>query len=431
MKTKITNIVLCPGVDTETNIPFIYDAEIQILDNTIVYAGKKDFAPAFNFDNEIDGKGNLAMPGMINLHTHTPMTLLRSVGGNLKLEDWLNKAIFPREKKLTNESVSAGTKLGIMEMLRYGTTCYCDMYMFMDAQAKAVESTGMRAALSYGMTDFDGKCKDFEEGLRFTEAWNNKADGRIKTCLAPHSTYLVSQKLLELSAEHAKRLNVPIHTHVSETQTEVNTVMERFGMTPSQMLDKTGILDCNVIAAHCVWLTDEDFDLVAKKNFTVAHNPVSNLKLASGIANSKKMLDMGIPIGLGTDGVASNNNLNLWEELRAYPLLQKGKHLDPMLITPAQALKSVGLNGAKALGYNNLGLLKEGYLADIILVDLNTSTACPQLDLEQDLIYSIQGSDVVMTMINGKVLYKDGEYTTFNKNDVLLEAKEAAKSLNI
>ncbi|NMD38200.1 MAG: amidohydrolase, partial [Christensenellaceae bacterium] len=430
-KTKISNIVLCPGVDEETNIPFIYDAEIQIVDNTIVYAGKKELAPNFDFDEEIDGKGNLAMPGMINLHTHTPMTLLRSIGGNYNLEDWLNKAIFPREKKLSNESVAAGTKLGIMEMLRYGTTCYCDMYMFMDAQAKVVESSGMRAALSYGMTDFNGKCEDFEEGLRFAEAWNNKADGRITTCLAPHSTYLVSEKLLELSAEYAKKLNIPIHTHVSETQTELANVLDRFGLTPSQMLDKTGILDCNVIAAHCVWLTDEDFYLVSRKNFTVAHNPISNLKLASGIANSKKMLDMGIPVGLGTDGVASNNNLNLWEELKAFPLLQKGKHLDPVLISPAQALKAVGLNGAKALGYNNLGLIKEGYLADIILVSLNTVNTCPQLDLEQDLIYAMQGSDVLMTMVNGKVLYKDGQYTKFNTKDVLLEAKEAAKSLSI
>lgn len=429
MKTEIRNITICVGAVGDT-IPFIEDSLLQIVDNRISYAGPLAGAPAFRADKIIDGDGALAMPGMVNLHTHNPMTLLRSVGGNLNLEDWLHKAIFPRERKLSDEAVYLGSMLGIMEMLRYGTTNFCDMYMFMDTQAKAVSEVKMRATLGHGAVSFkEEDTKDYDKGIDFAIRWNNKENGRIKTAIAPHSTYLVTDTLLRNTRKHAAELQLPIHIHISETQTEVQTVIDKFGARPPQVLEKYGLLEFPIIAAHCVWLTEEDMDLVKNYNFTVAHNPISNLKLASGVAPVIQFLEKGINVGIGTDGVASNNNLNLWEEMRAMPLLQKGVSLDPTVISPAQTLYAATIAGAKALGYEDLGLLKEGYLADIVLVDLNTPTAYPCNSLAEDIIYALQGSDVQMTMVDGNVLYHKGEYTGIDKNAIFKAVKAAAKSL--
>lgn len=429
MKTIIRNITVCVGA-VDSHIAFIPEAEIHIDGNQIVYAGSKASAPAFEAAAVIDGEGALAMPGMVNLHTHTPMTLLRSVGGNLNLEDWLHKAIFPRERKLSDEAVYLASQLGIMEMLRYGTTNYCDMYMHMDAQAKAVSEMKMRATLGHGSVSFQAEdTKDYDIGLDFALRWNKKENGRIKTAIAPHSTYLTTDTLLKNTAKHAAEYQLPVHVHVSETKTEVQTVIEKFGATPPQVLERYGILEHPVIAAHCVWLTDEDIALVSKRRFTVAHNPISNLKLASGIAPVLKFLEHGINVGIGTDGVASNNNLNLWEEMRAMPLLQKGLSLNPIAVSPAQTLYAATVAGAKALGYENLGLLKEGYLADIVLVDLDTPTAQPGNSLEDDLIYALQGGDVIMTMVDGNVLYHKGVYSGIDREAVFAAVKKAAKSL--
>lgn len=429
MKTEIRNITICVGSVGDT-IPFIEDGLLQIVDNRISYAGPSASAPAFCADKILDGEGALAMPGMVNLHTHNPMTLLRSVGGNLNLEDWLHKAIFPRERKLSDEAVYLGSMLGMMEMLRYGTTNFCDMYMFMDMQAKAVSEVKMRATLGHGAVSFkEEDTTDYDKGIDFATRWNNRENGRIKTAIAPHSTYLVTDTLLRNTRKHAAELQLPIHIHISETQTEVQTVIDKFGVRPPQVLEKYGLLEFPIIAAHCVWLTEEDMDLVKNYNFTVAHNPISNLKLASGIAPVIQFLEKGIHVGIGTDGVASNNNLNLWEEMRAMPLLQKGVSLNPTVISPAQTLYAATVAGAKALGYEDLGLLKEGYLADVVLVNTNTPTAYPCNSLEDDLIYALQGADVQMTMVDGNVLYHKGEYAGIDKNAIFKAAKAVAKSL--
>lgn len=429
MKTLLNNLTICVGAD-EGQIKFISDAEIHIDENRISFAGKSAEAPKFTAEKIIDADGALAMPGMINTHTHTPMTLLRSVGGNMTLEDWLNKAIFPREAKLTDDAVYIASLLGIMEMLRYGTCNFCDMYMHMDAQAKAVSDFQMRATLTHGSVSFDGSLDDYNEGLRFALDWNNKCNGRIKTGLAPHSCYLTTEGLLEQTAKDAKKYNLPVHTHVSETRTEVETVMDRYNGTPVDVLDRTGVLENRVIAAHCVWLTDNDIAIVKNKNFTVAHNPISNLKLASGIAPIGKFIDNGINVGIGTDGVASNNNLNLWEEMRAMPLLQKGFTGDPTVISPYETLYSATVAGAKALGYDDLGLIKKGYIADLFLIDMNNAGAYPSNSLEDNIIYALQGADVRLTMVDGNILYQDGEYPGFDKKEIFAEATKAARTLD-
>ena len=429
MRTKITNITLTPGVANEAHIPFIYDAELLIEDSLIVYAGRREEAPYFEANEVIDGNGALAMPGLCNMHTHTPMTLLRSIGSDLPLDRWLNEAIFPVEKHLTDDAVRAGTDLGIMEMLRYGTTSFNDMYMHMDMEAEAVRDSGMRALLGHGVVDFDESCQDLLPNIALIEKWNHAADDRIRVALAPHSEGATTQKVLEQIRDAAEKYQVPIHIHVSETKLDFDGSLERRGLTPPQYLERLGLLEHSVLAAHCVWFTDEDIDLIARKGAVILHNPISNLKLASGVAPIAKMLKAGCRVALGTDGVASNNNLNLWEEIKLMPMLQKGISLDPTVVSPAQTIAAATSVGAKALGYENLGLLKEGYLADLILVDMNGAHMAPCNDLESNLVYSCQGSDVILTMVHGKVLYHNGKFMTLDTELVLERARKEASQL--
>ncbi len=429
MRVCVTNILLTPGVTTEKHIPFVHDAEIHIVGNQILYAGAKTNAPAFQADQTIDGKGALAMPGLVNLHTHTPMTLLRSVGSDLQLHDWLHQAIFPLERCLTDEAVRAGTDLGIMEMLRFGTTSFCDMYMHMDMVAQGVRNSGMRALLGHGVVDFDESCADLEPGIAFAKRWHKTENDRIRVCIAPHSEGATTLPLMKKIKQVAHEMGLAVHIHVSETKTDYEESIQRRGLTPPAYLESLGILEEPVIAAHCVWFTEEDIELFAKRGATIVHNPVSNLKLASGVAPIQKMLSTGCKVALGTDGVASNNNLNLWEEMKLMPMLQKGTLLDPTVVSPAQVLAAATTVGASAMGYDRLGLLKEGYLADLILVDMHQPQWTPANDLENNLIYATQGSDVVMTMVDGQVLYDHGQYLTLQAEQVLKNAAREAELL--
>ncbi|MCE5344489.1 MAG: amidohydrolase [Eubacteriales bacterium] len=429
MRTRITNILLTPGVEGESHIPFIPDAEIQIDVNRIVYAGKAEGAPAFAAEETIDGEACLCMPGLVNLHTHTPMTYLRSAGADLVLADWLHKAIFPMEKQWDEQLIRAATDLGCMEMLRFGTTAFNDMYFYTDVMAQVIEHNGMRAMLGHGIVDFDESCADMDEGVAMAEKWNHAADDRIRFSLAPHSEGATTPKLLAKVVQTAGLMGIPVHIHVSETDADVKGCWRRRGVTPPAYLEQLGLLDLPVIAAHCVWCNDRDIEILRKHKVTIAHNPISNLKLASGIAPIAKMLKAGCKVALGTDGVASNNNLNLWEEIKLMPLLQKGVTLDPTVVTPAQTLKTATLRGARALGYNDLGLLKPGYLADLILVNLHTPQMLPATDMESNLIYAVQGSDVRLTMVNGRVLYRDGQYTTLDADTLLRKAGEGAAEM--
>lgn len=429
MRIRITNILMTPGVTDEAHIPFIPDAEILIDGSLIVYAGKRCAAPAFEADETIDGKGALAMPGLCNMHTHTPMTLLRSIGSDLPLDRWLNEAIFPVEKHLTDDAVRAGSDLGIMEMLRFGTTSFNDMYMHMDMEAEAVRDSGMRALLGHGVVDFDESCSDLLPNIALIEKWNHAADDRIRVSLAPHSEGATTQKLMEKVYEAAETYHVPVHVHVSETKLDFDGSLERRGLTPPKYLEKLGLTQHPLLAAHCVWFTDEDIELFARCGAVVLHNPISNLKLASGVAPIAKMLKAGCKVALGTDGVASNNNLNLWEEIKLMPMLQKGTMLDPTVVSPAQTIAAATSVGAKAMGYENLGLLKEGYLADLILVKMDDAHMAPCHDLESNLVYSVQGSDVTMTMVNGKVLYHEGKYLTLDPQLVVERARKEAALL--
>jgi len=429
MNTRITDIMMTPGVTVEKHIPFIVDAEIHIEDNRIVYAGKRESAPVFLSDHCIDGNGALAIPGFINMHTHTPMTLMRNIGSDLRLKEWLHQEIFPLEAHLTNEAVRVGTHLGILEMLRFGTTSFCDMYMHMDAVAEGVRDSGMRALLGHCIVDLDASCIDLEPGILLAEKWHHAEGDRIRVSLSPHSEGATTPQLLTKVAYYASKLNLPIHIHVSETKYDFDGCMQRHHLTPPQYLESLGLLQYPIIAAHCVWFTKEDIELFAKRGCTVVHNPVSNLKLASGIAPIHSMLSQGCKVAIGTDGVASNNNLNLWEELKLMPLLQKGNSLDPTMVSPAQCLAAATTAGAQAMGYDDLGLLKEGFLADLILLGVNHPNMVPVNDFESNLIFAAQGGDVTLTMVDGKVLYQNGQYTTLDERSILSKANAAAMEL--
>ncbi len=428
MRTSIVNITLMPGATGEKHLSFIPDSVVHIDGSRIVYAGRAADAPAFEADEVIDGRGAVAMPGLCNMHTHTPMTVMRGIGSDLALESWLEEQIFPTERYLNNDCVRAGMDLGVMEMLRFGTTCFNDMYMFMDPIAESIVDSGIRAMAGYCVVDFDESLKDMQPEYDFIEKWNGKCS-RMRISVSPHSEVTTTPKALLEMKRLAEEINAPIHVHVSETRTDREGSLKRRGLTPPWYLDKLGLLDCKVIAAHCVWLDDAEIELFAQKGVVIAHNPVSNLKLASGIAPISKMLDAGCIITLGTDGVASNNNLNLWEEVKLMPMLQKGMLLDPTVVSPAQTFAAATVNGTKALGFENVGLIKDGYAADIILVDMDNEHTAPENDAEANLIYSAQGTDVTMTMVDGKVLYRDGEYTTLDKKLVLSRAKREAEAL--
>ena len=429
MRTRITGCTLVPGVEDEAHITFVQNAQIQVDGHLIAYAGAADQAPPFEADQEIDGSGCICMPGLVNLHTHTPMTFLRSAGADLTLDNWLNQVIFKLEAQWEPELIRTATDLGCMEMLRFGTTSFCDMYMFTEKIVRAVRDNGMRALIGHGVVDTDGSCKDLDEGVELAKHWNRACDDRIRVSIAPHAEYTSTPELIKAAASAAIDMQVPFHIHVSETKAEHEGCIQRRGKTPIQYLEACGALDANVIAAHCVWLSDADIDLVAKYGVTIAHNPVSNLKLASGIAPIAKMLSRGCKVAIGTDSVASNDNLNLWEEIKLMPLLQKGTTLDPTVVSPARVLAAATSVGAKAIGYTNLGLLKKGYIADLILVNTNTPHMTPNEHLESNLVYALQGSDVALTMVDGKVLYRNGEYTTIDEKAVLRDVKEGAAGM--
>lgn len=422
MRTLIKPELLITGVDGEEHIPFIHGGEVQIDNGRIVYAGKADGAPRFEADMVIDGAGKMCMPGLCNAHTHLPMTALRSVGGGLTLADWLNTAIFPLEREWSDDAIAASARLGLLEMLRFGTTSFIDMYMHMDALAGAVKESGIRATLSYGVVDFDGSADDLKPGTEFYDKWNHASGDRIRAALAPHSEGATTPAAIRALTSAAKERGALIHVHISETKADLDGCLERHGCTPVRYFFDMGLLDLPVVAAHCVWATDEDIEILRDKGVTVAHNPVSNLKLASGVAPIKKMLDAGCRVALGTDGVASNNNHNLWEEIKLMPMLQKGTLLDPLAVTPAQTLRAATVAGARAMQYDDLGLLKPGYRADIIMLDINRAHMLPNRDMEENLIYAAQGSDVCMTMVDGNVLYQDGKYTTLDEKSILRKA---------
>jgi 5-methylthioadenosine/S-adenosylhomocysteine deaminase len=431
--------ILIEGIDILTSdrpVEFIKNADIGIADGIITFIVQHGQAPvSFRADKKISGSRRLAMPGMVNAHTHCGMTVMRNTADDLPLHKWLFDRIFPIEAKMTDEDVYWGTMLGAAEMIRSGTTAFADMYLHMDWAAKAAEETGMRVNLSRSPVDFhtEGGLKAidaFEECRSYFKAWNGKANGRLKVYIEVHSTYLFDIESLEKAAALARELKTGIHIHLLETRKERDDSFARYGKSPVEISAESGIFDAPVIGAHLVHVSERDIELLKDFNVTAAHNPTSNLKLGSGIAPVPGMLAAGINVALGTDGVASNNNLNMFEEMHLAALIHKGAAQNPELVTAGQALAMATTNGAKALGFGNeTGRIKVGMKADLLLLDVDKPHFYPLNNPLSAVVYSAQGSDVDTVLVDGNILMENRELKTIDEEKAKFQAGAMAARL--
>lgn len=427
MKTLIKNIKLPEsygyGNDSVT---------VEIVDRVFGAVGRVAPMAEDQYDEIIDGKDGLLIPGLYNNHCHAAMTIFRGYGEDLPLDRWLNEKIFPAEDKLTTESVRVGTELAIAEMLAGGIVSFSDMYMFEDVVAEAVLDTGIKANLSRSIVSFtdDDPAKDFRigESARLVSDYHKADDGRLRIDMSLHAEYTNTERMSRYLAEYARERGLGVQIHISETEKEhLEAMARRNGRTPTEFFCDCGLFEVPVTAAHCVWLSENDMRIFAEKGATVAHNPVSNLKLGSGVMPLRKMLDMGINVTLGTDGAASNNNLDILKEMQYAVLLCKGIGRKPDGITAGEMLPLVTVNGARAQGRELCGRIEQGYRADAVLIDLDTVNNIPSYGYETTLLYSARSSDVRMTMVDGKVLYRNGEYKTIDIEKLKYKAKDVIK----
>ena len=407
------------------------DAFVGVTDGKISYLGKKP--PEEKPGQIIDGTGMVMMPGLINCHTHLPMALLRGYADDLVLQTWLNDYIFPREEHLDARAVKAATLLGIAECLRFGVTSVSDMYYFDDAIAEAVAESGIKANLSRGTSMFLGDEFDFEtfpacrELVELHEKWHGYDNGRIQIECSIHGEYTSTYQLWDALAEYAINNRLGMHVHLSETKTEHDACVEKYGLTPAQLLDCHHVFDSRAIAAHCVHLTGDDMRLLARRGVSAVHCPVSNLKLASGCADVMGMVKAGMNVCLGTDSVASNNNLDLFEEIKACALMAKGKTGDPTAVPAEAALMMATVCGARAQGREKeCGQIAVGLDADLILLDFNQPHLIPCHNILSNLVYAASGHDVALTMVRGKILYFAGKYFTIDLGAVAQELHDYA-----
>lgn len=405
-----------------------YNSSVNVLvkDKTVAYIGKE--IPSEQVDRVIEGNGNLMLPAFYNTHCHSAMTLFRGYGDDLPLQRWLHEKIFPAEEKLTSESVYYGSMLAIAEMIRNGTVSFSDMYFFLDDTARAVEESGVKANLSRSIVSFDPNidCENdprIKESIEVFDRWNGKADGRIKIDMSLHAEYTNVDKCCRYVGALAKERNTGLQVHVSETASEHDECIARHGVTPTGFFLETGVLDVPVTAAHSVWVDDNDIAIMAEKGVSVAHNPVSNLKLGSGIMPYKKMMEAGVNVTLGTDGAASNNRLSVLREMQFAALIHKGNDLDPSVTLASGMIKIATVNGARAQGRLDCGEIKVGNKADLLLVDLSAFNNIPYYSLESTVCYSMTEENILMTLSDGNILYERGAYTTIDEEKLRSEAR--------
>ena len=408
------------------------DWYVAVDGKTIRYAGPE--RPQGAFGEAYDGRGKLLLPGFVNAHSHTPMTLMRGYGENLTLSDWLHQRIFPFEAQLTGRDIYFATLLGIAEMARYGIVSTTDMYFRLDDMARAFAESGAKVNLSNGTVCFDQtpyeRLASTMEARAAVRDWQGAEDGRIRIDLSLHAEYTSDEATDRAVAEDARRLSCRVHVHISETKAEhEGCKARRGGRTPVRYHADCGLLDSPATAAHCVWLEDEDFDILREKGVTVATCPKSNLKLASGVFDMRKAMQKGVQVALGTDSVASNNNLNMLEEARVFLLAQKGFSGDPTLVTPGEALFCATRAGALAQGREDSGEIREGLRADLAVLDVSSPWMQPAHSLLSNVAYTASGSEIVLTMCDGRVLYRDGAFPTIDVERAVYEVEAACRRI--
>ncbi len=401
----------------------------------ITYVGNTEPQDPQGFGERYESKGKMLIPGMYNTHAHIPMTLLRGYAEGLSLQDWLHTKIFPFEGKINNESAYPATLLAIAEMLRFGVVGVTDMYYFDEARIRAVTESGIKANLCSGLMVFDQEAEysslpNFKRNEDLVREHHNTLDGRLKIDLNIHSEYISNPKVVRAVGEHAVELGVQTHVHVSETKAEHEECKERRGgLTPTQYFNSLDFFKAPCTAAHCVWAEPEDWKIFKECGVTVSSNPASNMKLASGFAPIPGMLAAGVNVALGTDGVASNNSHNILKDVYLLALMHKGVSGDPTVVSPEQALAAATINGARSQGRADCGAIEAGKRADLVVVDFCSPWMQPIHNMVNNLVFSAQGTDVVLTMVDGEVLYRDGEYLTIDIQRAIHGAKQAAAEI--
>lgn len=411
----------------------IKNGAVAIDGDKIIGVGPTDAFSTWEASRIIDARGGIIMPGLVNTHTHASMTCFRGLADDIPLMTWLNEHIFPAESQLDPKKVYSGALLACAEMILSGTTCFCDMYLFEDAVARAAKHAGIRAVVGEVLYDFPSpNYGPIEKGFAYTkmliEKW--KDDPLIKIAVEPHSPYLCAPDLLKRASSLAKKHNLPLVIHVSETQSEVAGMKDKYGLTPLGHLADLGILSPNLLACHCVVLTDEDISLLRRFDVKVSHNPESNMKLASGIAPVPELLKEGICVGIGTDGCASNNNLDIFLEMDTAAKLHKVNTFDPTVMNARTVLKMCTIEGARALGLGEItGSLEPGKKADVIVIDTNKPHLIPLYHPTSHLVYAARGSDVTTSIINGKVVMEDRKFLTLDLDKAMEDVNMIAEDI--
>lgn len=405
---------------------------LAVDDDTISYIGSQ--RPYGDFDETKNMSGKLLMPGLINCHNHSPMVLLRGVGSDLPLQQWLFDTVFPIEDRLTAEEIKSGSELALLEMIAGGTVSFSDMYFEPQTTIQAVADAGMKANITRPVQSFDPneapeQSYRIKESLELYDKYNNSFDGRVLIDFCIHAEYTCTETVAKAYIDEINARNGNLHIHLSETKKEHDECIEKYGKTPAEWFDGLGGFDSSAFAAHCVWLSDSDMELFRRKGVSVVHNPTSNMKLASGFAPIPKMLDMGINVALGTDGASSNNNLDMFEEIHLASVIHNGRTLDATVMNADAVLKTATLNGAKVQRRKNCGELRVGNKADIIAISLDAPHLVPALDKKALLTYTAQSSDVAMTMVDGRILYENGEYKTLDKERIYFDVKKSIRKL--
>lgn len=387
----------------------------------IAYIGEKLPNPEHTYKEVIDGKHRLYMPGLVNTHGHAAMSLLRGYADDLALQTWLEDYMWPNEAKFTALDVRNGANLSIVEMIKSGTTCFSDMYDQMEEVAIAVQESGIRGCLSRGIIGFgepDELKKKLADAKKFAQNWHKQADGRITTMMAPHAPYTCSPDYIREIVEVARELDLPIHTHMSETLFEVEENDRQYGRRPVEHLLSLGVFDGPSIVAHAVHLNDKEIELLKEHSVHVSHNVASNLKLASGIARVPELIQAGVLVSLGTDSSASNNNLDMFEEIRLAALVHKGLSGDPTAIPAELALRMGTEYGARSLWLKDIGMLKVGMKADIIALNIDQPHLMPRSNLISHVVYSAGGQDVFDMWVDGKQIMKHRELLTLDEEKI-------------
>ena len=428
MKTLIRNVTAVLMDEANT---VLEHANVVVEGSTILSVSTEE--PEGFIALELDGKGKVLMPGFVNAHTHVPMTAMRGYGDGHDLQDWLENFIFPTEARWDDKAVACCTDLGLAEMIASGVTTIADMYMRTGVIAQRVAEAGINANLCCGgvlfSDDFDPNThSDCIAQRTLTDEWHNYNDGQIRIDASIHGEYTSNHKLWQWMADFARDHHQGMHVHISETRKEHQDSIGRHGKTPIQVLNDYGVWDTRAIAAHCVWTTPEDWAIMAEKGVSCIHNPVSNLKLGSGIAPIAAMQKAGVNVALGTDGVSSNNCTDFFGDLKLASMLQNGANCDPLATLPADALRMATVNGGKALG-RKTGRIAPGYDADLILVDFDAPNLIPCHDVISNLVYAAHGSNVVMNMARGRVIYEKGAFLTLDLEQIRYEVEQYALPL--